>query len=171
MDRLFRTVRLALAVMAVGMTGQLTLCTTAVATPKGIAPAGNSGVSQYIEDLPTAEGDRPTSAIVKPPVGGPRGPTGASGAILPQHVITLLNRAGNSGKAATAIIEATAPTAGRANPAPGPAKRPASTASQLVKTLGGSTGGGGFGAFLPTLLIAILVIVSAAGIFSRRRMR
>ena len=46
-----------------------------------IAPPGNSGVSQYLETLPTAGGGQPTNSVhpLAGPVGGSGGSSGAGG--------------------------------------------------------------------------------------------
>jgi hypothetical protein len=170
MVRTLQAASLMLAIVVLEISGSLVMATGASANPNGLTPPGNSGVSQYIEDVPTVRGAKPTSEIVIPPSGG-SGPTRPSGPAtppkLPTPVVKELIHAGNAGKNAEAVAQATVSPPVRTKPARVPTP-PSSTAGQLVKTLGGSTGGG-FGEFLPVFLIAILVIVSALGILGRRK--
>lgn len=162
-----------LAIVVFEISGSLAMAASASANPNGLAPPGNSGVSQYIEDVPTVKGEKPTSEMVLPAGGGGSGPTRPTGPVstappkLPTPVVKQLSHAGSAGKNAEAVAQATVSPPARTKPAR-VLKPPSSTAGQLIKTLGGSTGGG-FGGFLPVVLIAILVIVSALGIFSRRK--
>jgi hypothetical protein len=168
MGRFRRVAPLVFALLTLGASGSLVLPAAAAARPKGIAPPGNSGVTQYMEDLPTIGGLKATSVIVIPPGGG-SGPTAGGYTALPSAVAKKLNRSGSAGQAAAALAEATASPSSSVAPKPAASKPPAAPTSQVLKTLGGSTGAGGLGAFLPVLLIAALIIVSGIGIFQRRR--
>jgi len=183
------------AVLALGATGLLPSAATAKQT--GVAPPGNSGVSQYMEDIPTVHGNKPTSSVVIPsnPGGGSGGsggsgnsggssssggsstssgfgsPSGsASTPVIPTAVVKKLVHSGSAGRAAAAVAEATSSAPVTPTVKSKPRKvSPAAPATSVVRALTGSTGGGGLGAFLPVLLIGLLVIVSAVGIFQRRR--
>jgi hypothetical protein len=206
MRRLLRAAPILVATLALGTAGSLTLPAAALAKGKGttVAPPGNSGVSQYVEDVPTVKGGKPTSSVVVTPTsgggsgksggghsggagggsgrsggGGASGGSGSSGggsaggsssAIVPTlspGVTKKLDRSGSAGKAAVGLANATAPVVSKHKPAV--SKPPAAASTQVLKTLAGSAGGGGMGAFLPIFLIASLVLVSGFGIFHRRR--
>jgi hypothetical protein len=173
--------------------GSLSLPAAAFAGGKGtVAPPGNSGVSQYVEDVPTVKGNKPSSSIVITHKGGGGGSgtsggagtdggsgSGSSGgsagggssagsqATISPAVTKKLDRSGKAGQSAAALADATAPVVSKQKPAA--SKPPAAPSTQVVKALEGSAGGGGMGAFLPIFLIASLVLVSAFGIFHRRR--
>jgi hypothetical protein len=172
----------------------LALPAAAFAGGKGtVAPPGNSGVSQYVEDVPTVKGNKPSSTIVVTHNGGggsghsgggsgsgsSGGGAGGSGsgsggssssvsqATISPAVTKKLDRSGKAGQSAAALAHATAPVVTKRKPAA--SKPPAAASTQVLKALEGSAGGGGMGAFLPIFLIASLVLVSAVGIFYRRR--
>jgi hypothetical protein len=176
MSRISRANAIVLLVLALGVPGLLASPATAIAKSVGIAPPGNSALSQYVEDIPTVKGNKPTIGVVIPGGGG-SGPSvpGRSGSsvtsrsVLSASVIRKLSHAGGDGKASLAIAEATSPPPSGTGPKAATRERPASTAAQLVKTLGGSTGGGGFGALLPVFLITVLVAASAVRFFRHRR--
>ena len=182
------------------MAGFLALPGAAFAGGKGtVAPPGNSGVSQYVEDVPTVKGGKPSSTIVVTHKGGggsshsgggtgsgsSGGGAGGSGsgsgggsssggssapvsqATISPAVARKLNRSGKAGKSAVALARATAPLVTKQKPHA--SKPPTAASTQVLNSLEGSAGGGGMGAFLPIFLIASLVLVSAVGIFHRRR--
>lgn len=172
-------------VAAVLVLGAQTLMPGAALAAKGVVyPPGNSGVSQYDEDLPTVHGAKPTSSVVVPTntggsggtgsgtaggTGGSTGSASASGeAVIPTAVVKRLYHEGNAGKAAAALAEATA-QAPASSGKPATPQSPKAPATSVIDALSGSTGGGGLGTLLPVLLIAALVIVSAVGLFQRRR--
>lgn len=199
MGRFLRAAPILLVTLALGTASSLTLPRAALAKGKGttVAPPGNSGVSQYVEDVPTVKGNKPSSSVVVPPSGGGgsgtaggsgsggsgsgssggsgsssggAGTDGASSASQPPltpAVTKKLNRSGRAGRSAVALADATAPVVTTQKPRGG--KPPAAATTQVLKALEGSAGGGGMGAFLPIFLIASLVLVSAFGIFHRRR--
>jgi hypothetical protein len=136
---------------------------------KGYAPPGNSGVSQYIEDVPTASGGKPSSSVVIPPSGGSGGSGGAGSSSIPTSVSRKLDRDGSNGKHADALAKATGESlsSGHARPAVRAAAPPPSR--QVLAALDGSSGGGGLGVLLPVILIGSLVIVSAVGLLRRHR--
>jgi hypothetical protein len=205
MGRLIRAVPLLCTTLALGVAGFMALPATAFAGGKGtVAPPGNSGVSQYVEDVPTVKGGKPTNTIVVTHNGGggsghsgggsgssggsggsggtgsgSSGGTGGSGsssggnsppvsqATISPAVTKKLDRSGKAGKSAAALAQATAPIVTKQKPRA--SKPPAAASTQVLNSLEGSAGGGGMGAVLPIFLIASLVLVSAAGIFHRRR--
>ncbi len=138
-----------------------------------VAPPGNSGVSQYVEDVPTVKGNKPSSSVVVPTHGGGSGPGSPSGSsagagnALPTTVAEQLDHHGAAGKSTAALAQATAPPVSKRRPSN--SKPPAAPSTAVLKALTGSTGGGGMGAFLPVFLIGTLIIVSAIGILHRRR--
>jgi hypothetical protein len=199
MGRLLRAAPLLCTTLALGATGLFALPAVAFAGAKGtVAPPGNSGVSQYVEDVPTVKGGKPTNTIVVNHNGGggsghsgggagsgssggsggsgstPGGGSGsgagsahASQATISPAVTKKLDHSGKAGKSAAALAQATAPIVTKQKPHA--SKPPVAASTQVLNSLEGSAGGGGMGAFLPIFLIASLVLVSAAGIFHRRR--
>jgi hypothetical protein len=184
--------RFALALIAV-------LALPASAAARGgthtIAPPGNSGVSQYVETVPTAHGGQPTTSVhgrgsAHPGgSGGGSGGAGGAGAISPSTERRIAAQ-GATGAAAAAFIQATAPSgthaaanadkagtnAGTSNGvgasgAPLSQGEGASPASAVFHALTGSAASGGLGSvLLPIILVASLVVVSALAIVRRRRM-
>ena len=160
----------------------LALPAVALAGGGTVAPPGLSAVSQYVEDVPTVKGNRPSSSVVIPPKGGgpgagsqagSAGGSGTSGAgtsaqsALPAPVVKRLDHAGSAGQGAAALALATAPVLSRHKPvASGP---PAAPGAAVLGSLTGVSGAGGMGVFLPLFLAVTLVAVTAAGIARRRR--
>ncbi len=149
-----------------------------------VAPPGNSGVNQYVEHVPTACGDKPTSGTqgggVGGGAGGPGGPGGpGSGSGISGQTASQLAKLGAAGKAAAAFAQATAPSRGKGSggqngnhgsvsgaTAGGSGSSPITS---LVKALTGSSSGGGLGTFLPILLVATLIGVTGIALLRRRR--
>ena len=147
----------------------LALPVSAVAKLRTIAPPGNSGVSQYQEDVPTAKGNRPTDTIV--PGGGSHG-GGASGGTISTSTLRALDKQGSAGRKAAALAEATAP--GSAPPAKsGGANTSGNSGSSpvtsVVKALTGSSSSGGLGPLLPIILAVSLLGAAALALLRRRR--
>ena len=142
-----------------------------------VAPPGNSGVSQYQEDVPSAGGAVPVTklpAVTKLP-SGPSG--GDASQAVPHTVVTQLNRDGNSGRAAAELANRTAPAAVALRPPHGtntharsiPRTPPASSAgSQLAGAVVGGSGGG-LGLLLPAVLAGFLIVAIAIVLARRRR--
>jgi len=135
-----------------------------------VAPPGNSGASQYQEDVPSAGGAVPVKTL-------PR--AGNAGQALPDSVVTQLNRDGASGRAAAQLANRTAPAAVGVSRAPSVnnarahsgtnAPAASSPGSQITgAVIGGS--GGGLGLLLPGALAGFL-IVAIAIVLARRRSR
>src|SRR5690348_16610731 len=136
-----------------------------------IAPPGNSGVGQYVETVPTADGGQPTSTVHPGGVGGSggRGGTGGGASSTPSGAIAsstqrALAKQGAIGDATAALATATAPRrprpAARSNRAQAQPSGSASAAGEgsspstsVLKALTGSTSGGGLGPLLPIALI------------------
>jgi len=166
-----------------------------------IAPPGDSGVQQYVETIPTARGGQPTSSVHRGGSGsghsrGGGGGSGASGggsgggsAISPSTQ-RALDSQGADGRAAAAVLSATAPTGagsttsgqgagGSATSGGGSTKsgsnaggspgNGASPASAVFHTLTGSTSSGGLGSLLPIILVGSLLAVTALAVLRRRR--
>jgi hypothetical protein len=170
MGRIARSTALATAAVLLAAFGSLLGPSAALAkTPgKGYAPPGNSGVSQYIEDVPTASGGKPSSSVVIPP-GGSGGNGGAGSSSVPSSVSQKLDRDGSSGKQADALAKATGGASGSGHARPAVRAAAAPPSRQVLAALDGSTGGGGLGVLLPVILIGSLAVVSAAGLLRRRR--
>jgi hypothetical protein len=186
-----RLVLAPLVAAALALVATALLPCSASAKNGGVAPPGNSGVSQYMEDIPTVHGNKPTTGVVIPPRGGGSGGESSNGSAsskgsarstIPNAVAKQLDESGSNGQAAAAVAEATAtpPVTKHRVRKPGKAASPAqptgvttakkarSPTASVLKALSGSTGGGGLGGFLPVLLVAALIFLSAAGIFHRR---
>jgi hypothetical protein len=159
----------------IGLLVSLVLPASALAasSPTSIAPPGNSGVSQYREDVPTAKGNRPSSAFT--PGGGGSNGSGTSGASVSSSTLRALDKQGSAGRKAAALAQATAPGTGSpAGPKTvktniGSTDSGASPVTSVVKALTGSSNGGGLGALLPIILIACLVAFTALAVLRRRR--
>ena len=161
------------------------------------APPGNSGVSQYVETIPTAHGGQPTSTVHRGGAGsghsgaggGGTGTSGGSpggGSSVSSSTQRGLDSEGSAGRTAAAFILATAPsgtrsstqthasgatngsTANGSSVAPGE-ESGASPASSVFHALTGSTSSGGLGSLLPVILIASLLAISTAAVVLRRR--
>jgi hypothetical protein len=153
------------------------------AAVRTIAPPGNSGVSQYQEDVPTAKGNRPSNTITPGTTNGPGPSSGSgsssgagsssSGGSLSSSTLRALDRQGSAGRGAAALAQATAPGQGGASRPTGigrDSQEPGSSpASSLVKALTGSSNGGGLGALLPIILAVTLVAATALALLRRRR--
>jgi hypothetical protein len=173
----------------------LALAPAASAHRRTLAPPGNSGVSQYVETVPTSGGGRPTNTVH--PSGSPGSSSGQGTAVSPQTA-RALTRSGPAGAAAVALAQATAPPGvhGRGSGPNGSARARrghghhsssaaapagggggsggggASPLGSVVKALtnSGSGGGGGLGPALPAILIACgLAAVGALLVRLRRR--
>jgi hypothetical protein len=144
-----------------------------------IAPPGISGVNQYVENVPTAKGGRPTSTIHSG--GGSAGVGGGGGSAgsgtIPPGTEHALQTHGAAGKAAAALASATAPrgpshdngSRGRTDASanvqgPGGGSPPAAVFDSLT----GAGGSGGLGILLPVILVGCLL---AAGALAYSRWR
>lgn len=153
-----------------------------------IAPPGNSGVNQYLETVPTADGGQPTSTVhpVGAGVRGPGGPGGTAGhsgssgggAVAPSTQRALASQ-GPAGVAAAAVAQATAPRSpqSRAHRRDAGANSSFSAASaydgsspqtSVLKTLTGATSGAGLGPLLPIVLIGTVLAAAVLALVRRR---
>ncbi|HEY1515331.1 MAG TPA: hypothetical protein VGF91_02855 [Solirubrobacteraceae bacterium] len=160
----------------------------AQASVQKIAPPGNSGVNQYLETVPTADGGQPTSTVhpvgagVRGP-GGPGGTAGHSGSAGGGAIASSTQRAlasqGPAGVAAAAVADATAPrsprlaahsrNAGANSSVSAPAGNEGSSAqTSVLKTLTGATSGGGLGPLLPVALIGSVLAAAVLTLVRRR---
>jgi len=190
MQRLFRRATKSMVLVAC-LLASLGEPAIAVAHLRTIAPPGNSGVSQYVEDIPTARGPRPTSTInpggggsgassspgasgrgsASPTGRGSAGGVGRTSTGVPASTLRALARHGASGRRAAALAVATAPAVARH--ARGKAKREAGDGTSpllaLVKTAtGGSSGGAGLGVLLPVIFALVAAGGVALGLMRRR---
>ena len=150
-----------------------------------IAPPGNSGVGQYVETVPTADGGQPTSTIHSGGVGGAVGRGGSGGgpsgggAIAPATQRALA-RQGPAGDATAALARATAPRRARPAARAGGGRTQAtgslatgsegsSPSTSVLKALTGSTSGGGLGPLLPIALIGSVLAAAVLTLVRRRR--
>jgi len=155
-----------------------------------IAPPGNSGVNQYVENVPTAKGGRPTGTIHSgggaASAGGGGGGSGSSGTI-PSGTEHALQAHGSAGRAAAALASATAPgglgsataargrsvgkaSGGRTDASANVAGAGgASAPAAVLDSLTGTSGSGGLGILLPLILVGCLLAASALGYLRWRR--
>lgn len=177
----------------IGLALAILLATPAWAQARvhAIAPPGNSGVSQYLETVPTAGGNQPTNTV-HPRAGGvgaggsggpgSTGGNGGSGAVV--HIAPSTQRAlaekGPDGVAAAALAQATAPRGGSSRAVAGGAAAASSApatstddgsspTASVFKALTGSTGRGGVGPLLPIVLIGSALAAAGLGLTRRRR--
>jgi hypothetical protein len=151
--------------------------------PQGNAPPGLSGLDEYLETLPEADGDRPTGSVGRG--GDGAGSGGRRGLSQPER--ERLAAQGQGGDALAELVNATAPAGatdggpsggdeadgdGGFGPAGDPRAREAGPPSPFAATidaLSGDPDGDGLGWLLP----AILVLVAVAGVIAfllRRRL-
>ena len=152
-----------------------------------IAPPGNSGVGQYVETVPTADGGQPTNTVHPGGVGGSggrggtgRGPGATGGGAIAASTQRALAKQGPTGDATAALAAATAPS--RTRPAarsgdarstssgsPSFAGQGSSPSTSVLKALAGSTSGGGLGPLLPIALIGSVLAAAVLTLVRRRR--
>jgi len=143
-----------------------------------VAPPGNSGATQYQEDVPSAAGAVPVTKLASEPSGG------EASQALPHSVVTQLNHDGSSGRALVQLANRTAPTAVTVRRSHSRNKvRPHSNTntpvvSPVVSGVGSQIagavvggGGGGLGLALPGALAGFLVVAIAIVLARRRRTR
>jgi hypothetical protein len=140
--------------------------------PTTNAPPGNSAIDEYLESVPSADGNLPTDSVVG---AKPKPLAGAAG--------RALRAAGPDGRRLEQIVSATAPqkaldAARNARPgvavpgvagsdAPGAKGRsPLSSVADAILT--GSGGGSGMGAAFPVLLIVLAAGTLVLGLRRRR---
>jgi hypothetical protein len=152
-----------------------------------IAPPGNSGVGQYVETVPTADGGQPTNTVHPGGVGGSggRGGTGrgagsTGGGVIGSSTQRALAKQGPTGDATAALAQATAPRAARpasasghgratASGSPTSAGQGSSPSTSVLKALTGSSSGGGLGPLLPIALIGSVLAAALLTLVRRRR--
>src|SRR5947209_1726687 len=111
------------------------------AATRTVAPPGNSGVSQYLESIPTAGGGQPSNTVHSHAPGGGAsgggpgssgsgggpgggtaggsggsGPTGSAGGSIPTSTLRALRAQGKTGAAAAALAAATSPSRAKSAP-------------------------------------------------------
>jgi hypothetical protein len=119
-----------------------------------VAPPGNSGVNQYLEDVPAAGGNRPTPSVSA---------SGSRGGGPLRRSLSRLAQLGKRGSRAAAVAASGIPQAAKAPPAqPG-----GGAATALVHAAGGS--GIGMGVLLPLILVAAAGATAFAFVLRRRR--
>jgi hypothetical protein len=180
------------------LTALATLLLPASAIGQRAPPQGNSGVSQYLEVVPTAGGGRPSGTLhggggpgspsISDPTGGNHSGSPLRGVVAPA-TRGALRHLGPEGRGVLALAAATAPvnqtrgqvaqSGSRAKPGPGstPLREsvPASTSEgassplhTLARALTGSSTHGGLGTLLPVIMA---VAVLGAGLLAVRRHR
>lgn len=193
-----RTLGLRSALAAVGV-----MLLLGAALPTGAAaknqrfPSGNSGISQYLETIPTAGGGTPSGG------GKSHHGHGSGSGAVPEPTDRAMSNSGSTGEQAAAFANSTAPAPagtgrgtgsggsassgtrsgssrgpGRAGLA-GSALSGASAGStgssgnspikSVLAAFGGGSSGGGLGAWLPVLLVAILLGGGAIALRARHR--
>lgn len=159
----------------------LALASTASAkTRVTVAPPGDSGISQYLEVVPTGAGGSP------PRAGGRAG----QGSVLSANQSRELNSLGTNGRTLESVVDATAPqTFGIGHPSRGISAsgarsgavrragaggtsglHPAPSASPASLILGAAAGhgGGGLGFLLPGFMVASALAVTLLAVRRRR---
>ena len=176
--------RFALALVAL-----LVLPATAVGKGRTLAPPGNSGVSQYVESVPTAGGGQPSNSVH--PITGAAGHSGSgrgggpgsgAGGAIPTATQRALNQQGADGRSAAALAVATAPrssggqggTTGGTESASSSSATPHATGSSPVSSVfkaltGSSSSGAGLGVLLPIILIVCALVLSVVAVVRRRQ--
>jgi hypothetical protein len=155
--------------VVIGLLVSLVLPASAFAAKHTVAPPGNSGVSQYQEDVPTAKGNQPSNTVG--PGGGSHG-GGSTGGSLSPSTLRALDAQGSAGAKAAALAQATAPHIGhpighRTVKTSGPSG--SSPVASVVKALTGSSNSGGMGPLLPIILVAALLGAAVLALARRRR--
>ena len=132
------------------------------------APPGNSGIDEYLETVPAADGNRPTGSNTAKP------------RPLPSAALREARGSGREGAELAAVARATAPPAEAAPPArrrsaepvratdPEPAATPVRSPLSAATDAVGGAGPGGMGPVLPALLIA--TTLGAVAVILRRRL-
>jgi hypothetical protein len=147
-----------------------------------VIPVGNSGANQYVENVPTAGGNRPAIGIAQQESGGGSGSTGSTGATasvtvavapLTHSTQRALAHQGSDGRRTAAIAKITAPVkpvvssgTGTASGTPVADKSEGFLSAMFRSLTGGGENGGGQG-FLPLMLI--LTVVGFGALALRRR--
>lgn len=173
---------LPLAVVAASLPG------SAAAKPRTtVAPPGASGITQYLEVVPSAAGPTPPGPVA----------SDGHGSALTDGQRRQLDGLGPDGRKLAAVVDATAPqspgpsgasppatAAGRAGSQAGggpevaggsgtaaklPPQTGGSPASLILDAVGGREGAG-FGALLPVFMLTSALVAAAYGLW-RRRMR
>ncbi len=157
----------------------------AAAAQRSIAPPGNSGVDEYRETVPQADGNHPSDGPDGAGRGGDGGQSlGDGGQSLSGAQLRLLRAQGRDGAAAAAVAEATGPADGRGGPdkgAAGAAKDLPTGAGEQSYGASGSlwdalvtpfTGSdpSGMGPVLPLVLV-LAALASVSALVVRRRKR
>ena len=153
----FRIVLLACAVA-------LLLASPAAAQSGQIAPPGNSGVDEYLETVPTPEGNRPSRGDDGDGGGTARGPA------LSREARRRLEDSGPDGKRAAALAEATAPRparSGRSAELEKAGEGKGAVGAVVDRVVGADDDG--MGAWLPILLGVTLAGAVAIAVIRRRR--
>jgi hypothetical protein len=173
--------------IAIALTVALAVPSLAQARVHTIAPPGNSGVGQYVETVPTADGGQPTSTVHhsggaggSEGGGGTGGGPGFTGGAIAASTQRALAKQGATGAATAAVAEATAPRRARPAARSGNAQAQSSISpasddqgsppsSSVIKALTGSTSGGGLGPLLPIVLIGSVLAAGVLTLVRRRR--
>jgi hypothetical protein len=124
-----------------------------------LAPPGNSGVNQYLEDVPAAGGNQPVPSVTAGSVASGSHPAGGGGPV--RRSLSRLAHLGNGGSRAAGVAAAGIPRAVKA-----PAGQPGSgAAAALVHAAGGS----GVGMGVALALVFVGAAAAALAFVVRRR--
>jgi hypothetical protein len=130
------------------------------------APPGNSAIDEYLESVPSANGNTPTAGVIR---AQPRPLAGGAG--------RALRAAGRDGRQLEQLVAATAPrkaldaaqhSGAQAPPAGDTPKGRSPLSSVADAVLTGSGGGTGMGAAFPVLLIVLTAGALVLGLRRRR---
>jgi hypothetical protein len=175
------------------------LAPAAAAKTKNVAPPGNSAISQYVESIPTASGNKPSSSLHSGGGSHHGGGTGGGttsgggtggGGSIPSSTQQQLAASGAAGAQAAALAQATAPTGHRTgrqtigSSAPGFSTGSpqgshgsggavqgagASAVHSFETAFTGSSSSSGLGSLLPVILVITLVGSAVMAIVRRRQ--
>jgi hypothetical protein len=123
------------------------------------APPGNSGISQYLQVVPSASGPKK-----------PQPPAKNRGALTEGQRRRLV-KSGADGRTLARLVASTAPIPASASTGAGKSKsdtKPQSASSSVARSVAGS-GGTGLGIALPILMVGAVVGAVAITILRRRR--
>jgi hypothetical protein len=137
-DRWAGHVSMVMRALILGLIVTVALPAAAGAAGRPLVPQGNSGANQYVESIPTAGGQRPTSSVGANQTGSAG--SSSTSSILTPSVRAALASQGHDGRQTAALARAYAPATGSRGRSRGGG----------VLTGGGSSGAGSAGARAPT---------------------
>jgi hypothetical protein len=129
---------------------------SAMASPRQIAPPGNAGVNQYLENVPAAGGNRPSASVHSSGVS-------SSPSASVRRSLAALAHLGGEGSRAAGAAKAGIPRRAKA----GGGGSGENTGAAIARAVGGSDGG--MGVILPVILVAVALAAALAVVVRKRR--